>query len=293
MDYTNKTQGKSMMKRVGWFFASFSPLIYFFMIQLFAVVAMVWSKVIEQLPAMVMITTEEEYLALFDTLMDSSMNGVMSAEVFSQSLGIVCFGLWYYYCTGKPKWRSPREVLNAKSVGYIIGLCVSVDILISLVMGLVENILPDVMAEYEELMDLAGLNDLSVFVMLTAVILAPIVEELAFRGCTIGMAEKAGLPFWVINIFQAALFGAAHMNWVQSSYAFVLGLLLGYVYHRYHSLWAAILLHFIFNFLGTVVTSLVSGLTLLDLPAITIILYIAGTIGVIAFIRLIAKDTNK
>ena len=52
------------------------------------------------------------------------------------------------------------------------------------------------------------------------------------------------------NIIQAALFGIMHGNLVQGAYAFALGLILGYVYHKYQSLVIPILFHMSFNIFG-------------------------------------------
>lgn len=293
MEDIKKDTKESAVKRIGWFLLSFTPFIYFFAIQFFAMVVVAFCIVFENMGSLLIVNNESEYVQLVTQIMNSSMNELIKAEVFSQVLGIACFALWYYYSAGKPKIRTTKDVLNSKSVGCLIGLCVSVNILISLAMGIVEKYLPDIMADYEEMLEVAGLNNLSLYVMLTAVILAPIVEELCFRGCTIKTAQRAGLPFWLINILQAAVFGAAHMNWVQSSYAFVLGLLLGYVYHRYHSLWASIVLHFVFNFFGTVVTTLISGLTVLNIPIVNIILVLIAILGMCFCLKWINENTQK
>lgn len=293
MEDTKRDMKESAIKRTGWFLLSFTPFIYFFAIQFFAMVMVAFEIVFSNIGSLLLIDDESEYMQLVMQIVNSSTNELIKAEVVSQILGIICFALWYYYSAGKPKIRAPKEVLNSKAVGYLVGLCVSVNILISLAMGIAEKCLPDIMSEYEEMLETAGLNDLSLYVMLTAVILAPIVEELCFRGCTIATAQRAGLPFWVINILQAAVFGAAHMNWIQSTYAFVLGLLLGYVYHRYNSLWASILLHFVFNFLGTVVTTLISGLTVLSIPIVNIILVVIAVFGMCFCLKWITEDTKK
>lgn len=293
MEDIKRDIGKTTVKKLGWFLLSFTPFIYFFAIQFFAMIMVAFGIVFRNIGSILLINSESEYMQLVTQIMQSSTNELIKAEIFSQMLGIVCFALWYYYSAGKPKIRAPKEVLKSKSVGYLIGLCVSVNILISFAMKIVEKYLPKVMSDYEEILETAGLNDLSVYVMLTAVILAPIVEELCFRGCTIATAKRTGLPFWLINVLQAAVFGAAHMNWVQSSYAFVLGLLLGYVYHRYNSLWASILLHFVFNFLGTVVTTLISGLTVLNMAIVNIILLVIAVLGMFFCLKWINEDTNK
>lgn len=76
--------------------------------------------------------------------------------------------------------------------------------------------------------------------LLTVGFLAPICEELIFRG--IVMEPMMKYPKMAILV-SALAFGVAHGNLIQSSYAFVLGLLLGYVRYRYNSLTPSIFLH--------------------------------------------------
>ena len=68
-----------------------------------------------------------------------------------------------------------------------------------------------------------GTNGMVIF---ATVCLAPIGEELVFRGLTMKYAEKAFGRFWAANLLQAFLFGVIHMNWVQGVYAFFGGLVL-------------------------------------------------------------------
>ena len=74
-----------------------------------------------------------------------------------------------------------------------------------------------------------------------------IAEELIFRGLTVEYLKRAGAFFWVINILQALFFGIAHLNLVQGSYAFLIGLLAGYLVLRCRSIWAGIAFHMLFN----------------------------------------------
>jgi membrane protease YdiL (CAAX protease family) len=55
-------------------------------------------------------------------------------------------------------------------------------------------------------------------------------------------------------MLSAFVFGLVHLNLLQSSYAFILGLILGLVYIWFDSIWAAIVLHGAFN--GTSVVTL-------------------------------------
>jgi len=76
-------------------------------------------------------------------------------------------------------------------------------------------------------------------------IVAPVIEELVFRGVIMGRMRWT--PAWVMVIVQAVLFGAVHMNWFQSLYAFLAGLLLGYIYYKYRSIIMAIIGHMAYN----------------------------------------------
>jgi membrane protease YdiL (CAAX protease family) len=88
-----------------------------------------------------------------------------------------------------------------------------------------------------------------------ALILGPICEELIFRGVTYHSAAKVMPYYWAI-IVQAILFGAFHMNHLQSLYAFVLGLGLGYIMYLYDNIIITILIHMAYNIIGTVLSEL-------------------------------------
>lgn len=81
-------------------------------------------------------------------------------------------------------------------------------------------------------------------------LLAPIVEEVAFRGIILKSllsTEKLSVkPWWAITI-SALIFAAIHMNPVQMPHAFLMGLLLGWIYYRTGSILPGVLIHFVNN----------------------------------------------
>ncbi len=87
-------------------------------------------------------------------------------------------------------------------------------------------------------------NNFSMF--LYAGILAPIAEEILFRG----LIQRILLPFGKkFAIFVSAFtFGLFHGNLIQTPYAFAVGLVLGFVAAEYNILWAMVL-HMINNLL--------------------------------------------
>jgi membrane protease YdiL (CAAX protease family) len=76
------------------------------------------------------------------------------------------------------------------------------------------------------------------------VLIGPIFEELIFRGAIFGALRRYGNNFAIL--FSSLLFGFYHMLILQIPFAFVIGLLLGYVASRW-SLRASIVLHIIVN----------------------------------------------
>ena len=79
---------------------------------------------------------------------------------------------------------------------------------------------------------------------LYASILAPIWEELLFRGCVLRSLRPYGKRFAIFG--SAVLFGLFHGNLLQAPYALLMGLALGYVTVEYSIRWS-ILLHMFNN----------------------------------------------
>ena len=165
---------------------------------------------------------------------------------------IVGFGLWYYFGFVRKKERLKlAQVFSVRSFSAEICLAVGFYFIITLYLSFAGFAFPNLMEDYNLLMEQTGIADRTVLSTISTIVFAPICEEVIFRGLTYKFARRAGLNFLLANILQALLFGIIHMNWIQGTYAFCLGLLLGFVNERYHSLYAAVLLHALFNFCGT------------------------------------------
>lgn len=131
----------------------------------------------------------------------------------------------------------------------IVLLSLGINIIIELLLNLVPS---NVISSYQELM---SVTDGMTFwqQMLIMGILAPVVEELLFRYAFIRpfrtyqpkVLKCSGITLGIV--LSAVSFGIAHGNIVQSSYAFVLGLLLGYIYTRNFNLSESILMHMTIN----------------------------------------------
>jgi membrane protease YdiL (CAAX protease family) len=98
----------------------------------------------------------------------------------------------------------------------------------------------------EEILRLFSELKSPVWFFLVGMVIAPIVEEIFFRGFLFqGFRHRYG---WVAAILiSSLLFAAAHLDPVALIPTFILGAVLAYVYHRSNSVWPGIILHFLVN----------------------------------------------
>ena len=116
--------------------------------------------------------------------------------------------------------------------GWTVGFCafgaVGLYVLVSLVLAL----LPESwMEEYGKAMRLS--TETGLIPALAVVAGAPVAEELVFRGVIQSRLERA-MPVWIAIVLQAVLFGFIHGTPVQIGYAFLMGLLFGYIRYPAH-----------------------------------------------------------
>lgn len=123
-------------------------------------------------------------------------------------------------------------------------------------------------------------DTLSMF--LYSALLAPISEEILFRGLILRSLEPHGKRFAIL--FSAFLFGIFHGNLVQSPFAFFVGIVLGYTALEYNILWA-MLLHMINNLVLSDMFYRIFPFELADLVT-TILLYICAVIaGILCIVK--------
>ena len=87
----------------------------------------------------------------------------------------------------------------------------------------------------------------NVFGIISITIMAPLVEELLFRGAIQGHLLRKGMNPWAAIFIASAIFGIIHMNPIQIPFAFAIGLIFGWLYYRTGSLVPGIVGHFLNN----------------------------------------------
>ena len=98
-------------------------------------------------------------------------------------------------------------------------------------------------------------------------LLAPLAEELVFRGAILRSLLQWTKQPWVAIAISAIFFAAAHLNPAQLPHAFLVGLLLGWMYYRTDSIVPCVVYHWVNNTVAYVMYNLYpsADLTLVDL----------------------------
>lgn len=113
-------------------------------------------------------------------------------------------------------------------------------------------------------------------------------EEFAFRGIFMGVMRKHGDAFAIFS--SALVFGAMHGNTTQIIFAFVLGLIFGYIDCKANSIIPSVLLHFGNNFYAVLTDFLRTAIpdeqqAMLIIMLIISMFYILGILSFIYFAR--------
>jgi hypothetical protein len=101
----------------------------------------------------------------------------------------------------------------------------------------------------DEISQLLELLESPVWFFLVGAVLAPLVEEIFFRGFLFqGLRTRYG---WVSGmLISSAIFAVAHLDPASLIPTFILGSLLAYLYHRSNSVWPGVILHMAVNTFG-------------------------------------------
>jgi membrane protease YdiL (CAAX protease family) len=134
--------------------------------------------------------------------------------------------------------KSFSEV-SVKTIGLSIPLIVAGMLFINLCSEFIG--LPDLMQDTFRAMSR------NVFGIISITIMAPLVEELLFRGAIQGYMLRKGIKPLHAILIASAIFGIVHMNPIQIPFAFAIGLIFGWLYYRTGSVVPGIIGHFINN----------------------------------------------
>lgn len=258
---------------IGW-----ALVVYYVIMNVLSMVAMLGDMLIQYLRA---------YAAgdfLYEPDMDAMMNNAWG-YILTIVVGFVIMYAW----KGGDYWKKEilvkEKPMTAGIFFCMLCFCVGAQMVNSLWISLLEVIMNQFDMSIMTLLEsVSGTSD-SFSMYLYASILAPLSEEVFFRGYILRGLRPYGKRFAIFG--SAFLFGLFHGNLLQTPYAFLIGLVLGYVALEHNILWA-IALHMFNNLvLADLLTRLTANLSEMVLGAINLIVF--GGFLVASIVILIVK----
>lgn len=266
------------MKRFGQALCSILPALVAIALQFVVAIIgeVVYAIVLStKLAAQGIVDPEQLQERLMDGLLNSGVTIYIMIAVYV--IYLIAFGLWYKFGFIKKEKTRWKEVMKPSNIVVMFLIGFAAQFSISMALAIVSPLFPAAFDKYAEMMETLQLGE-SILPMIPVVILAPIAEEIIFRGMTLKMAKKA-MPLLWANVLQAALFGLYHMNIIQGVYTFVLGLVLGYIAIKFDSIYPTIIVHLALN-LSACFLDYILPASLDDVGMILIML--AGTAVIVA-----------
>jgi membrane protease YdiL (CAAX protease family) len=149
-------------------------------------------------------------------------------------------------------WRSPSGGAVARGIGYGLLTLISSGVLTVIVLELAHEILgytpevPNVLDRYHGAWAIVG--------SIAAVALAPVCEEVLFRGVLFGGLRRR-FAFWPAAAISASVFAAVHGDPVRLPALFVAGVLLAAVFERTRRLAAPMVAHLTLNLIAVLLAA--------------------------------------
>ena len=149
----------------------------------------------------------------------------------------------------------------------VIIMGVATSYAIMLIMGLLQkaDIFPQSWVESQS-STYSDVYSASAFMQFISVgFVAPLAEEVLFRGCILGVLKKEMHP-WAAIIISAALFGIAHGTPIAIIYSTALGILLGWIALTFNSIVPALYFHMAYNCAVAYSGGVSLGIAVLSIP---------------------------
>lgn len=185
----------------------------------------------------------------FDSFDEIIFNSLVGAIVYALAIFIVIGVPWYVKkrATSKKELGVHRLPTWMDIVWAPAGL-ITYFILTALAAAFAMNFLPFVDYQQAQETGFDGIGTQYEFALafISLVVVAPIAEELLFRGYLFGKLRKH-VKLWVAILITSLLFGLVHFQWNVGIDTFVLSIVLCLLRVVSGSLWPAILLHMLKN----------------------------------------------
>lgn len=264
----------STAAKVGYFFLALVPFIIYWILQ-FGVTILFMIPRISEVTDSLQSGDNEKYMQI---VAEISPPATFAMHIMM----VLIFGLWYFFGRSENTGQKFRFHPKILLVTFVMALSLSVMSNTSVLIQ--ERFFPEVFEKYKDMVEMSGMGT-DFLMLISASCLAPVGEELLCRGVTL-MYFRKSVPFWIANIIQSLIFGIMHMNWVQGTYAFLIGLILGYAVKKYNSIIPSVMIHFFVNTVTSVITAVLFGFIPANIACITVMIIISLMAVIPSFIMM-------
>ena len=185
----------------------------------------------------------------FDGINQSVLNASLASLVYTAALAAVIGFPWLIMRrTTSKKELGVHEPLSWRDLLLAPPAYILYMILTATVAYVVMQYVPavDMTQAQDVLFGGLGRNYEFILAFLTLVIIAPIAEELLFRGYLFGALMRY-VPIWAAMIVTSIIFGAVHGQWNVAIDTFVLSMVMCAVRLHTGTIWAPVIIHMIKN----------------------------------------------
>jgi len=210
-------------------------------------------------------------MALSEQLMAQIMDKATEMIFWAGVMTLVIY--WIRFAVRKKNFLKEVEFkkVPVKNLLPVIILAPCANVVLSMVM----SYFPWPQGWMEAYMENSSIIDGSLMSWLTAVVMAPLLEEIVFRGLVYTRLKK-GMPAIAAAIVASLAFGLCHTGIIWVIYATALGLVMTWIFEKYQSLVANILFHLFFNLMGQILSMIPESMAF-----VVWILAAAGVVGIV------------
>lgn len=183
------------------------------------------------------------------------------AMVLTAIAGAVLIPVLYFFYWRDERYYKVEGFYNLKKINpvkYVFAVCLGVFVCLFLNQLITLLSVKSISSGYQVVE--SNRQEAAIWLQLVAtVIIAPIEEELLFRGLLFKrMRRQQG--FYSSMIVSSLIFGLVHGNLVQFIYAMMAGMFFAFVFEAYKNIWAPIIMHMAANLVSVVVTVLAGNI---------------------------------
>lgn len=199
--------------------------------------------------------------AMMQNMLETASEAMTSngwGYILSCGIGLTILLLWKGGSFLRQEVFGRGKPMTLGAFGRLLCFLASCQILYQFLYIYQEMLLEPLGMSMADTLEAVSVNTDSLSMFLYACLLAPVTEEILFRGLILRTLQPHGRKFAILG--SAFLFGMFHGNLVQAPFAFCVGLILGYVALEYNIIWAMVLHMFNNLILGDTLPRLLSGL---------------------------------